>query len=105
MARTTLKESPTGEGFELRSPAQFEAKAWDHASKYAASVDFGAVDCPVNVVLPATKSQDPMYATNDYAGADVSLVFVPDTTHLLPLEKPRACADALRGCLIRLGFL
>ena len=86
LAKTTLKESRTGEGFELRCPAQFEAKIWDHASKYAASVDFGALACPVNIVLPATKSQEPMYATSDYAGADVSSVFVPDTTHLLPLE-------------------
>ncbi len=105
LARTTLRESRTGQGFELRCPAQFEARIWDHASEYAASVDFGAMKCPVKIVLPDATAQDLKSPTFDYREADVCRESLPGTTHLLPLEKPRACAEALRCFLKRLGIL
>lgn len=105
LARTTLKESGAGQGFELRCPSQFEAKIWDHASEYAASVDLGALRCAVKFVLPDAAAQDPKKPTFDYGKVDVCREFLPDTTHLLPLEKPRECADALRSFLKNLGIL
>lgn len=105
LARTTLRESRTGQGFELRCPAQFEARIWDHASEYAASVDFGALRCPVKIVLPdatALALEDPVF---DFRKADVCRQVLPETTHLLPLEKPHACTEAVRGFLKNLGIL
>ena len=104
LARTTLKESPTGKGFELRCPSQFEARIWDHAAEYAASVDFGALRCPVKLVLPGSTAQDAKSPTFDFQESDVCRELLPDTTHLLPLEKPRACAEALRSFLRNLGI-
>ena len=72
VARTTLKESETGPGFELRCPSEFEAQIWDHASEYAASVDFGAMRCPLKIVSSDPASQDPNAPTFDYADADVA---------------------------------
>ena len=104
LARTTLKESGAGRGFELRCPSEFEAKIWDHAAEYAASVDLGALMCPIKFVLPDASAQGPKNPTFDYGKADVCREFLPDTTHLLPLEKPRACAEALRSFLRNLGI-
>ncbi|MXW28607.1 MAG: alpha/beta hydrolase [Chloroflexi bacterium] len=105
LARTTLKESPTGKGFELRCPSQFEARIWDHASEYAASVDFGALRCPVKIVLPDATAQDLEDPVFDFRKADVCRQVLPETTHLLPLEKPHACTEAVRGFLKNLGIL
>ena len=105
LARTTLRESGTGQGFELRCPSQFEAKIWDHASEYAASVDFGALRCPVKIVLPGGNAEDPINPVFDYGKVDVYREVLPETTHLLPLEKPRACAEVLRSYLKKLGIL
>ncbi|MXX66907.1 MAG: alpha/beta hydrolase [Chloroflexi bacterium] len=105
LARTTLKESGAGQGFELRCPAQFEARIWDHAAEYAASVDFGALRCPVKIVLPDATAQDLEDPVFDFSKADVCRQVLPETTHLLPLEKPHACTEALRGFLMNLGIL
>ena len=43
--------------YELRCPSEFEAQIWDHASKYAVSVDFGALRCPVKIVSSDPTSQ------------------------------------------------
>ncbi len=105
LGKTTLRESGSGQGFELRCPAQFEARIWDHASKYASSVDLGALSCPVKFVLPGAVPQDPKNPTFDYREVDVCREYLPETTHLLPLEKPRACTEALRSFLKNLGIL
>ena len=105
VARTTLKESETGQGFDLRCPSEFEAQIWDHASKYAASVDFGALRCPVKIVSSDPATQDPNAPTFDYGDADVDYEVLPETTHFLQLEKPRECAVALRRFLKQVGIL
>ena len=105
LARTTLRGSTTGQGFELRCPAQFEARIWDHAAGFAASVDFGALSCPVKIVLPDAAAQDLKNPVFDFRKADVYREELPETTHLLPLEKPRECTEALRGFLKNLGIL
>ena len=103
LAETTLKESRTGPGFELRCPPEFEARIWDHASEYAASVDITTLSCPVKFVLPGATDQDSNSPKFDYGGIEVVREFVPNTTHLLPLEQPQACAQALRSFVTRLG--
>ena len=49
VARTTLRESRTGLGYELRCPREYEAQIWDDAPEPAVSVDFG---------FPAMSHQD-----------------------------------------------
>ncbi len=105
VARTTLKESETGQGFELRCPSEFEAQIWDHASEYAVSVDFGALKCPIKIVSSDPASQDPNAPTFDYGDADVDHEFLPETTHFLQLEKPQECVTALRRFLKQVGIL
>ena len=105
VARTTLKASATGRGVELRCPAEFEAQIWDHASRYAVTVDFGAMRCPVKAVAADPAAQDPSDPTFDYGDADVDHDFIPDTTHFLQLEKPQECAVAVRRFLQQVGIL
>ena len=105
VARTTLKASAKGPGFELRCPAEFEAQIWDHASTYAVTVDFGAMRCPVKTVAADPAAQDPSDPTFDYGDADVDHEFIPDTTHFLQLEKPQECAMAVRRFLKQVGVL
>ncbi|MDE2688752.1 MAG: alpha/beta hydrolase [Chloroflexota bacterium] len=105
VARTTLKESESGQGFELRCPSEFEAQIWDHASAYAVSVDFGALRCPVKIVSSDPTSLDPNAPMFDYGDADIDHELLPETTHMLPLEKPQECEVALRRFLMGLGIL
>ena len=105
VARTTLKESETGQGFELRCPSEFEAQIWDDVSKYAVSVDFGALKCPVKIVSSDPALLDPNAPTFDYGDADVDHEFLPETTHFLQLEKPQECAVALQRFLNQVGIL
>ena len=105
VARTTLKESEAGQGFELRCPSEFEAQIWDDVSKYAVSVDFGALKCPVKIVSSDPALLDPNAPTFDYGDADVDHEFLPETTHFLQLEKPQECAVALRRFLNQVGIL
>ena len=105
VARTTLRESETGDGFELRCPAEYEAQIWDNASKYAVSVDFGALKCPVKVLASDPVSLEPDAPAFDYGDADIDHEFVPGTTHFLQLEEPEQCAAALRRFLRQPGIL
>ena len=91
--------------YELRCPSEFEAQIWDHASKYAVSVDFGALRCPVKIVSSDPTSQNPDAPTFDFGDADVDHEFVPETTHFLQLEKPQECAVVLRRFLKEVGIL
>ena len=105
VARTTLRESGDGQGFELRCPSEYEAQIWDHASQYAVSVDFDALRCPVKFVSSDPTSDDPNAPTFDYAGSDVDYEVLSGSTHFLLLEEPRKCAAALRRFLKHVGFL
>ncbi len=105
VARTTLRESVTGRGFELRCPFEYEAQIWDHVSKYAVSVDFAALRCPVKFVSSDPATPDLNAPTFDYAGSGVDHEVVRGTTHFLQLEKPEECAAVLRRFLRGLGVL
>ena len=99
VARTTLSESQTGDGFELRCPPEYEAQIWDHAALHAVSVDFSALRCPTIIVAsdPALLGSD--VQTFNYGEADVGRQFIPGTTHFLQLEKPEECKAALMSFL------
>ena len=99
VARTTLGESQTGDGFELRCPSEYEAQIWDHASLYAVSVDFSALRCPTIVVASDPALLGPDVAIFNYGEADVGRKSIPGTTHFLQLEKPEECKAALMSFL------
>ena len=105
MARTTLRKSPEGEGFELRCPKAYEAQIVDYVRAFAALVDFDALSCPTKVV-----GADPTLPYSYLPTFDMSHMltvdydFIPETTHFLPLEDPEACAAATRD-FVRLQCL
>ena len=96
VARTTLRDKGTDQGFELRCPPQYEAQIIDYASAFAVLVDFDSFLCPVKVIgadptLPY--SYLPTLDLSDILKVDYD--FLPETTHFLPLEKPAECVAAM----------
>ncbi len=103
MAKTTLRRSSTGQGFELRCPPEYEAQIIDYARIFSLAVDFDAMLCPMKVIgadptLPY--SYLPTLDLSDVAIVDYD--FIPEATHFLPLEKPAECAAAVRAFLAAL---
>lgn len=97
LADTTLRESPDGEGFELRCPREYEAQIIDYASVFGAFIDFSKIRCPVKVLgadptLPY--SYLPSLNLSDISNIDYD--FLPDATHFLQLEQPQECAAIMR---------
>ena len=100
VARSTLRPSDTGQGFELRCPPEYEAQLIDYARIFTLAVDFDAMLCPIKAIgadptLPFTYL--PSFDLSDVATVDYD--FLPDATHFLPLEKPRECADTMLAFL------
>ncbi len=106
IARTTLRESRDGEGFELRCPPEYEAQIVDYARIFSLWVDFEAMRCPLKVIGADPTLPYAYMPTLDLS--DVAIVhydFLPDATHFLPLEKPEECAAVLREFLAVLPSL
>ena len=97
VARTTLRESATGQGYELRCPREYEARIWDHAPGPAVSVDFGSLRCPTKIIGadPAMDPDRPAFDFRDAGTAGVEHEVLPGTTHFLQLEKPEECVAAM----------
>ena len=105
LADTTLRESPDGEGFELRCPREYEAQIIDYASVFGAFIDFSKIRCPVKVLgadptLPY--SYLPSLNLSDISSVDYD--FLPDATHFLQLEQPAECVAAMRDFLEPAGL-
>ena len=99
MARTTLRRSGLTRDYELRCPREYEAQIMDHIRSASPLVDFGALPCPTRAIgadpsLPYAYL--PSFDLGGMATSDLDYDFIPDTTHLLQLEKPRECAAAVR---------
>ena len=95
-ARTTLRERANGEGYEPRCPPEYQAQIIEYASAFAVLVDFQSLLCPTKVIgadptLPY--SYLPTLDLSDMSTVDYD--FLPDTTHLLLLEKPRECVRSM----------
>ena len=102
MARTTLRQAPNGEDYELRCPREYEAQLMDYARSFFPLIDLGWLSCPTKIVgadptLPYAYL--PTFDVGDVTRVDYD--FIPDSTHLLQLEKPRECAAAVREFLKR----
>ena len=98
--RTTLRESATGTGYELRCPREYEAQILEYASTFAVLVDFDSALCPTKVI-----GADPTLSYSYLPSLDLSDVttvgydFLPDATHFLQLEKPEECVQLMREFL------
>ncbi len=104
LARTTLRPVGSGAGYRLSCPPEHEARMWDSLYPFARMVDYGAIPCPIKVIgsdptmrnsfLPSTEVPELLRLDYD---------FVPETTHLLQLENPEACAAFTLDYLARRG--
>ena len=105
-ARTTLRESADGKDYILRCPREYEARIIEFLRGFCPLVDFDRLPCPTKVV-----GSDPTLPNSFLPTIDLSLVvsvdydFLPDTTHLLQLEKPSECVAEVRQFLDRFGVL
>ena len=104
-ARTTLRESGTGEGYELRCPREYEAQIIEYAGAYAVLVDFDDLLSPTKVIgadptLPF--SYLPTLDPRDVYTVDYD--FLPDASHYLQFEQPENCVKTMLEFLETIGF-
>jgi len=106
MARTTLRRSADGQDYELRCPRDYEAQIMEFTRTYCILVELGSLPCPTKVIggdptLPYAYL--PSLDLGDMTEVDYD--FLPETTHLLPLEKPAECVALIREFLAANGLL
>ena len=102
MAQTTLRRSASEEDYELSCPREYEAQLMDYARSFFPLIDLEWLSCPTKVVgadptLPY--SYLPTFDVGDVMRVDYD--FIPETTHLLQLERPEECAAAVRTFIER----
>ncbi len=99
-ARTTLRESASGEDYELRCPRDYEAQIINHARAFAVWVDLENLRCPTKVI-----GADPMLPYSFLPTFDLSHIstmdydFLPEATHFLQIEQPEECVAVVREFL------
>jgi len=100
MARTTLRRSADGQGYELRCPRDYEAQVMEFTRIYCVLVDYGTLPCPTKVIGADPTLPYAYLPTLDLGDmTEVDYDFVPEATHLLPLEKPQECVALIREFL------
>ena len=105
MARTTLRQSASGEGYELRCPREYEAQLMNYSRSFFPLLDLDLVACPVKII-----GADPTLPHAYLPTLDQRLVsamdydFIPEATHFLQLEKPAECAAVARAFLEQHGL-
>ena len=93
MARTTLRPADSGIGYELRCPRDFEAQIYEFAFLWSMIVDFTSIGCPIKAI-----GSDPTLPYSFMPSLDIGDIlrldydFVPETSHLLQIERPEQCA-------------
>ncbi len=96
VARTTLRQASNGDGYELRCPREYEAAISLEGPRWARAADLSRVSCPVKII-----GSDPTVPFSFLPTVDLREIlaldydFVPDTTHLLQLEQPAECVEAM----------
>lgn len=95
-ARTTLRESGSGEGYELCCPPEYEARMIEYAGAYVALVYFDALLSPTKVIGADPTLPYSYLPTLDFRDMDtVDYDFLPDTSHFLQLEQPENCVRTM----------
>ena len=98
MARTTLRPSHGGKGYELCCPREFEAQIVEECTTNASISKFVEMSCPTLVIGADIDTHlqhflFPPIEPHSIPGADYN--YIPGTTHFLPLEKPEDCATMI----------
>lgn len=95
-ARTTLRPDEEGGGFVLRCPREYEARIMEYITAFAVFVDFGKMRCPVKVLgADPTIPFSYLPSFNLAVMMDCDYDFIPDTTHMLPFERPDVCRERI----------
>lgn len=105
MALTTLRWSAEEHVYVLRCPREYEAQLMEYGRSFFPLLDLDLLTCPTKIVgadptlpkayLPTLDHR--LVSTMDYD-------FIPETTHLLQLEKPAECVAVSLGFLKRHGL-
>ena len=96
IAQATLRPASNGDGYELRCPREYEASVSLEGSRWARAADLSRVSCPAKIV-----GSDPTVPLSFLPTVNLGEIlaldydFVPDTTHLLQLERPADCVAAM----------
>ena len=105
MGRTLLRRSPTGEGYELRCPREYEAQLMEYARSFFVMIDYESVACPAKIIgADPTHPHAYLPDLDQQLASSMDYDFIPETTHLLQLEKPEDCAGLAREFLKRQGL-
>ena len=105
IAQATLQPATTEEGYELRCPRAYEAQIFEYVFAYNLEPDPSAFSCPVRVIGGDPTASYSFLPRRDLGGLiSLDYDFVPDTTHFLQLENPRACADLMLAFLKQHGL-
>ena len=94
-AETTLRPSPDG-GYELRCPPEHEAQLfeWYFGHSMQTLELLADITIPIKVIgADPTMDFSFLPSTDLSTLSDLDYDFVPDLTHLLPLEAPEICAS------------
>ena len=96
LAETTLRLSPSGDGYELICPPEYEAQLMEYGRIYAIGVDLLGYNSAVKVVGADPTLPYSFLPTIDLSEmAGVSYDFLPEATHLLQLEQPENCVAVM----------
>lgn len=97
MSETTLRKSNREQnGYEPCCPPEYEAQVVEYAGNYAVLVDVSEIRCPIKVI-----GADPTLPYSYLPTLDLTNVitanydFLPDSTHMLQLEQPQKCVEAM----------
>ncbi len=102
MARTTLRPAADGQGYELRCPREYEAQLMNYARSFFPLLDLEMLTCPTKVIGGDPTLPYAYLPTFDLSSVlSVDYDFIPEATHLLPLEEPGECFAVVREFLKR----
>lgn len=103
MARSILRKSSKGGGYELRCPRDYEARIVEYVRAFAGQTDLDNLPCPTRII-----GADPLLPYSYLPTVDLSDMlrvdfdFIPETTHLMQIENPHECAHYVREFVARL---
>ena len=105
-ARTTLRKSPGGQGYELRCPPEYEAQITEYVGGFSVLADLGSLsglkkEIGADPKLPGAFL--PTFSLGHILTVDHD--FLPETTHLLQLERSAECVKLAREFLRGINVL
>ena len=105
MARSLVRRTADGQGFELRCPRDFEAQIEDYLRSFRPLLDLSNLSCPTKVIGADPTLANTFLPTMDLGVATaIDYDFVPDSSHFLQLEAPETCAAMVRKFLAENGI-